>query len=381
MTFVFGTYPGGNGPRLWLGCCGVYFQPSEPLKLLLIAYLAAFLADRIPLNFSLWQIILPTLVLTGLAFILLLAQRDLGTEILFLAIYIAILYISTNRKRVIILGGIAFLVAGVLGYEYITIVHQRVDAWLNPWLDPTGQSYQIVQSLISIAAGGLLGRGPGLGSPGVVPVAQSDFIFTAISEETGLIGSIGLILILGLFAVRGLQIALSAPDLYKRYLATGLTVYLGTQSLLIIGGNLGLFPLTGITLPFVSYGGSSLLTSFLSLLLLLLISNQTEPDPASLPHQQPYLQIGGVLLAGLIAASVLNGWWSIANNPSLLNRNDNPRRVINDSYVKRGSLLDRDGNTLVGTSGAPGDYSIEFHSTHPSAPCWAMPIRFMGRPG
>jgi cell division protein FtsW (lipid II flippase) len=358
LTFVFGTYPGGNGPHLWLGCCGVYIQPSEPLKLLLIAYLAAFLADRIPLNFTLWQIVLPTLVLSGLAFVLLLAQRDLGTEILFLAIYVAILYIATNRKRVVLFGTIIFIIAGILGYELISVVHYRVDAWINPWIDPTGQSYQIVQSLISIAAGGLFGRGPGLGSPGVVPVAQSDFIFSAISEETGLMGSIGLVLIMGLMTVRGLQVALRASDLYKRYLATGLTIYLASQSLLIVGGNLGLFPLTGITLPFLSYGGSSLLTSFLSLLLLLLISNQTELDPASLPHPKPYLQLGGALLVGLTVALLVDGWWAVVNNPTILNRNDNPRRVISDIYVKRGSLLDRDGNVLVGVTGAPGNYSI-----------------------
>ena len=359
LTFIFGTYPGGVGPHLWLGCCGVYIQPSEPLKLLLIAYLAAFLADRIALSFSLWQIVLPTLILSGVAFGLLLAQRDLGTEILFIAIYVSILYIATNRRRVIFFGGIIMLVAGILGYKLINVVHLRVDAWLNPWIDPSGQSYQIVQSLISIAAGGIFGRGPGLGSPGLVPVAQSDFIFSAISEETGLVGAIGLILVIGLLTVRGLQIALHASDLYKRYLATGLTIYLATQSLLIVGGNLGLFPLTGITLPFISYGGSSLLTSFLSILLLLLISNQTELDPVSLPHPQPYLQIGGLLLVGFTAIMAMAGWWSIANNPSILNRNDNPRRVISDDYVKRGSLLDREGNTLVGTTGSPGNYSID----------------------
>ncbi len=359
LTFFFGTYPGGVGPHLWLGCCGVYLQPSEPLKLLLIIFLAALLADRIPLNFNLVHLILPTLVLTGLVLAMLLVQRDLGTILIFIVIYAGILYIATGRRRIILISGAVLVLIFFLGYQVFDVVRIRLDAWLNPWLDATNHSYQIVQSLITVASGGIFGRGPGLGSPTLVPVVQSDFIFSAISEETGLLGSVGLVAIIGLMAIRGLKVALRASDLYRRYLATGLTIYLCAQSLLIIGGNLNLFPLTGITLPFVSYGGSSLLTSFLSLALLVHLSQQTEHDPFKLPDSKPYLQIGAAFLAGLSAIVLINSWWSVWNSAELVSRNDNPRQSISDIYVRRGSIFDRNGSTLVSSNGSPGNYSVD----------------------
>ena len=362
-TFFFGTYPGGNGPHLWLGCCGVYFQPSEPLKLLLIAYLAAFLADRMPSESHLVQLFFPTLLLTGLVLALLLAQRDLGTVILFTLIYFSILYLATGRRRVVLVSGVILILVCILGYNLFSVVHTRIDSWLNPWIDPSNRSYQIVQSLITISSGGILGRGPGLGNPSLVPVAQSDFIFSAISEETGLLGSVGLVLMVCLFAVRGLKVALQASDLYQRYLATGLIVYISAQSLLIIGGNLNVFPLTGITLPFVSYGGSSLLTSFISLILLLLISNRSEPAPIRPQQQTPYLQIGAVLVFGCAVIILVDSWWAVWDNQNLLYRTDNPRLSLSNSYVKRGEIFDRDGNVLVDTNGTPGEFTS--NTTYP----------------
>lgn len=357
LTFLFGTYPGGYGPRLWLGCCGVYLQPSELLKLLLIAYLSAYLADHFIAGTSLPRLLAPTLVMTGIAALLLVAQRDLGTATLLVFIYAAITYTATGAKRLaaISLGLVAIVaVAAYFGFD---VVRLRIDAWLNPWLDPSGRSYQIVQSLISIASGGLFGHGPGLGSPGAVPVAQSDFIFAAISEETGLAGSIALILLLAIFLVRGLRIAFLAPEPYQRFLAAGITTYQVAQSILIIGGNLRLFPLTGVTLPFVSYGGSSLLISFIALMILLQISNQPEREPATLVTPAPYLYLSGILIVGLLSASILNGWWSIYRSPELVQRTDNPRRSINERYVQRGSLLDRNDRAISATSGAPGSYN------------------------
>jgi hypothetical protein len=232
-----------------------------------------------------------------------------------------------------------------------------VDAWLNPWLDPSGRSYQIVQSLMAVANGGIGGRGPGMGSPSLVPISVSDFIFSAISEESGLVGTIGLFALLGFFLARGMGVALRASDSFRRLLAAGLTAYLGAQSLLIIGGNLRLLPLTGVTLPFVSYGGSSLLTSYLSLSSDLLISNQAEEEPAPLPHPQPYLVLSSILGLGLIAASLANGWWAVWRGPDLLARTDNPRRAISDRYVQRGSLLDRNAAPINLTQGQAGSYT------------------------
>jgi len=369
LTFLFGTYPDGSvdGPHLWLGCCGIYFQPSEPLKLLLIVYMAAYLADYSNLRYSLVQLIVPTLVLVGAASLLLVVQRDLGTASLFIALYTILLFIGSGRKRVLIFSFLTMAVAAVAGYFVFDVVRLRIDAWLNPWADPSGRSYQIVQSLIAVASGGILGSGIGMGSPSVVPVAHSDFIFSALSEETGLVGSLGLIAVLAFLAMRGIRLALRAPDLYQRFLAVGCTAYLVGQSILIIGGNLRLFPLTGVTLPFVSYGGSSLLTAFLTLLLLLLISHHPDQEPAWLHNPRLYQFVGLVLLAGLAAAALLNGWWGIYRSPVLANRTDNPRRTINDRYVRRGTLLDREAMAISATRGKAGDFSrwLEYPAMSP----------------
>ncbi|MGW8250366.1 MAG: FtsW/RodA/SpoVE family cell cycle protein, partial [Anaerolineales bacterium] len=377
-TIILGTNPSGFGPRMWLGCCGVYFQPSEPLKVLLIIYLSAYLAGisgitapksssslRPP---SLMPLVAPTLLMTSLAIILLVVQRDLGTATIFLFLYAAILYVTTGRKRVFLVAGLGLVVAGALGYALFDVVQLRIEAWLNPWLDPSGRSFQIVQSLLAIANGGVFGRGPGLGSPGVVPIAHSDFIYAAIVEETGLVGAVGLLLMLGLFAFRGLRIALLAPDRFRSYLAAGLTTYLVAQSVLIIGGNIRLLPLTGVTLPFVSYGGSSLLTSFASLLLLLLISEKAEDEnmPVS-KHASLFMQLAGFLFISLTGAALATGWWAFYRSPALLTRTDNPRRSIADRYVHRGAILDRKNQVISSSSGAPGAFkrSIRYPDLSP----------------
>ena len=357
LTLVLGSNPGGEGPRLWLGCCSMYFQPSEPLKLLLIVYLAAFFADRLPIRSRLVPLLLPTMVLTGLALAILLIQRDLGTASLFIFIYATMVYMASGQKR-LLLGSLTLLaVAGLTGYFLVDVIHYRLDAWIDPWADPAGHSYQIVQSLMAVANGGIFGRGPGMGSPGLVPVAQSDFIFTTIGEENGLMGSIALFALLGLVTTQGYLIALKATDHFRRLLAAGLTTYLGAQSIVIIGGNLRLLPLTGVTLPFVSYGGSSLLTCFLALLVLVQISSEDEHEPAPLPNPQPYLLMAGAMWLALLACALLNGWWAVIRLDDLLSRTDNARRSIADRYVMRGALLDRNNVAIDSTAGEPGQYT------------------------
>ena len=356
LTLLFGTNPLGIGPRLWLGCCGVYFQPSEPLKLLLVIYLSAYLADRINIRLSSTPLLIPTLVVTGLALLLLLVQRDLGTASIFICIFTVVIFLYTGKRRVL-LSAILFLAAALgIGYFFIDIIHIRVEGWLDPWADPTGTSYQIVQSLLAVANGGIIGRGIGLGSPLLVPVAISDFIFAAIAEETGLVGTIGLLALIWLILARGLIAALRASDRFRRYLAAGIVTYLGVQSLLIIGGNLRLFPLTGVTLPFVSYGGSSLLTSYIALFLLLSISNVEDSEPTSIQDPKPYSLLAGILALGLAAVSLTSAWWAIVRAPDLLNRTDNPRRSIADRYVPRGELLDRNNQPINVTEGESGTY-------------------------
>jgi cell division protein FtsW (lipid II flippase) len=220
LTLLFGTNPLGYGPRMWLGCCGIYIQPSEILKLLLIVYLAAYLADQ---NLStrstpLLPLLAPTLVITSLAIALLLIQHDLGTAFILLFLYTSILYVSLGRIQIFIMSLIAFIVALGAGYYLFDVVHIRIESWINPWMDPSGSTYQIVQSLIAIANGGITGRGAGLGNPGLVPISHSDFVFSAITEESGLIGALGLLLILALLVSRGISIAINAPGAFRSYL-------------------------------------------------------------------------------------------------------------------------------------------------------------------
>ncbi len=370
-TLVFGRNPLGYGPPMWLGCCGVYLQPSEPLKLLLAVYLAAFLAgqqpylmlaasDRTPL--ARWingmiPLLAPAGIMIGLTLAILVIQRDLGSAAVFVLIFAAGVYVAVGRRRWLALTGMALGGAGLAGYLLYDVVRVRVEAWLNPWADPAGRSYQIIQSLIAIANGGVVGRGPGLGSPSLAPLAHSDLIFAALAEEFGLAGVLGLLGLLALLATRGVWIALQAGDHFRRYLAVGLTTLLVGQALLIIAGSLRLLPLTGVTLPFMSYGGSSLLTSFLAALLLLHISSRPEPLPARLYNARPYQQLGAALLAAAGLCALATGWWIIYRGSGLLSRTDNQRRAIADRYVLRGALLDRNDIPLAASSGQPGEYT------------------------
>jgi cell division protein FtsW (lipid II flippase) len=366
LTLLTGISPTGSvyAPR-WLVAEGSFLQPSEPLKLLLIVYLSAYFAsgrDRngariLRLSKNLLPLLAPTLIMTGLALLILVFQRDLGTATIFLFIYAVLVYIASGRKMILLITGIILVLAAIFGYALFDVVRIRVDAWINPWLDPSNRSFQIVQSLLAAANGGIFGRGPGLGSPGLVPVPHSDFIFTSIVEESGLASAIGLLTALALLAVRGLHTALQAPDNFKRFLAAGLTAYLVAQSVLIIGGNMRLLPLTGVTLPFISYGGSSLLTSFLALGILIHISSQRDDSTELVRNPQPYLHLGGLLLAGLAAAAMVTGWWAAFRGPDLLTRPDNYRLNLADRFVPRGIIYDRSLAPIVYTQGDPGSYT------------------------
>ena len=195
-----------------------------------------------------------------LAMVILVWQRDLGTAMLFFIVFLLLLYLVSGDWRILLGGLLLVIVAGIAAYQFIDVVRLRVDIWLNPWPEADGRAYQIVQSLMAFGAGGIFGSGVGLGSPGYIPVAHSDFVFAAIAEEWGLLGVIGILSCLGVLAWRGLAIALSHPGAaFHRLLAVALTMTLLIQALMIMAGVLKLLPLTGVTLPFISYGGSSLL--------------------------------------------------------------------------------------------------------------------------
>ncbi|MHB0988344.1 MAG: FtsW/RodA/SpoVE family cell cycle protein [Bellilinea sp.] len=357
LTFFFGTYPGGDGPRLWLGCCGLYFQPSEPLKLLLIIYLAAYLAGQVYITLSLPQLLAPTLILAGAAIALLVAQEDLGTATLIIAIYTIVIYLASARRRVLGISLGLLLAAAIAGYTTFPVIRVRVDTWLNPWLDPGGKSYQLIQSFLAIATGRVFGTGPGLGSPSLIPVAQSDFIAASISEEMGLIGLVGILLLVGLFIFRAFSIAMRAANNFHRFLAAGLGCYFGIQSILIIGGNIRILPLTGVALPFVSYGGSSLLTTFTALGLLLVVSSNEGTASPELPRLRPYLVTGAALAGALMVLALAAGWWAVVRSDDLQFRTDNLRWTVHERYVPRGSLLDRSNEAISITTGRPGSYT------------------------
>jgi cell division protein FtsW (lipid II flippase) len=285
LTLVFGTNPSGSDARLWLGCCGQYMQPSELLRLLLIAYLASYFADRLmpgsdrPAHGGLIPILLPLFVVWGLAVALLAVQRDLGAGSLFLALLAVLLFVVSRRWEALVLGLVLLLAAGAAATLLSGVVQSRIETWLNPWDDPLASSYQTLQGLLAMATGGLAGTGPGWGAPGLIPAVHTDYIIAAIVEEWGLAGGVGL---LGLFAVltsRGLRAATRGNDAYAAILGAGLSIAIGLQAVLIIGGVVRALPLTGIPLPLVSYGGSSLLTTAVALALLIRISAKPGDKP------------------------------------------------------------------------------------------------------
>jgi cell division protein FtsW (lipid II flippase) len=356
LTLIFGTFPGGIGPQLWLGGYGLYFQPSEILKVLVIVYLAAYLSDFSTTSLTNARLLLPTLIIIGIASGILIYQRDLGTASIILLVYILFLYMVTQKRRMLVFGVIALGSAIVGGYSFFDVIRQRLSAWINPWQDAANSAYQIVQSLISIASGGIFGSGPGIGNPSFVPVAHSDFIFSSMMEETGLIGSTVIIVLLMVILHRVIKVSLSAPNPYQRMLAAGLIVYLTLQSILIIGGNLSVLPLTGVTLPFVSYGGSSLLSSMFAVLIWMHIDANPpayqKKDPAPILSTM-VVESGLLLVMGILWLFSLR--WSVLQAQSLSLRIDNPRNAVADKYVPRGNILDRNHQVLVETIGTPGN--------------------------
>lgn len=359
LTFFVGVNPSGGGEKLWLNLLGVYVQPSEPLKLLMIVYLAAFFADQVRPNLSLLGSILPTILVTIITALLLISQRDLGTASLFVTLYVLMLTVTTNRRRFLWIFPLLVLLAAIAGYFSFDVVKTRLDIWLNPWLQASNAGYQIIQARIAIAVGGLTGTGPGLGSPQFVPVAVSDFIFSAIAEEMGLFGTSALMMFILLLTTRGIVIAQAAKTTFARYLAFGISAYFALQSFFIIGGNLGLVPLTGVTLPFLSYGGSSLVTNLIAVLLLLRISCEPSVSPLPEKTRKPYqwMAAGFLILFGLVLLK--NSQLAFFSSADLASRPENPRWAVYDRFVPRGGIETQSGEKLLITTGETGSYSSE----------------------
>ena len=272
-----------NGARLWLRVAGLSFQPGEFAKLGLVVFFASYLAEQRtllatatsrwgPLAVPPLRAFGPVVLIWSLSLVVLVFERDLGLSLVVVAIFVAMLYVATGRVAYVLGGGLLFGGGALVAWRSFSHVRQRVAIWLDPFADAQGDGYQLVQSLFALGSGGTVGVGIGEGRPDLIPEVETDFIFAAVGEELGLLGATALLLCYVLLVARGFRIALHARDDYSRLLAAGLVTVLGLQVFVILGGVTRLIPLTGLTLPFVSYGGSSLVANYVLVALLLRVS-------------------------------------------------------------------------------------------------------------
>jgi cell division protein FtsW len=271
-----------NGAKLWIRLGPVQFEPVEAIKLLVVLFMASYLAETADViaDTRPWSLranakyLGPLFIGWGSSMAILVFQRDIGMAVLLFATFAAMLYVATRRVDLVAGACVVFGGAVFWASQHYHYVQQRIAVWQHPFADPLGAGYQAVQSLFSLAAGGLFGTGYGLGHPGYIPDVTTDYVLAAWSEEWGALGALALYVAFLALVLRSLRVAQRAPDLYAKLLATGLAATLGFQIVIIVGGVLRLFPLTGITLPFISYGGSSLVTNFLLVALIWTISSE-----------------------------------------------------------------------------------------------------------
>ena len=275
-----------NGARIWVRLGIVNFQPGEFAKIALAIFFAAYLVERRELlgtaTFKVGPImtpdpkhLLPVLVAWGFALMVMMFQRDLGSALLFFVLFMTVLWIATGRGSYLAVGTTLFGGGAYLSWALFSHVQDRVSMWLNPWQDAQDKGYQIIQSTYAFAWGGVAGTGLGVGLGNRVPIAESDFIFAIIGEELGLLGATAVLVLFLLLVGSGLRVAMRSTDPFAKLLAAGLTTLIGVQSFIIMAGVTRLLPLTGLTLPFVSYGGSSLISNWVLIALLVRLSDET----------------------------------------------------------------------------------------------------------
>ena len=392
------------GSKLWIQVGGFSFQPGELAKILIVLFLAAYLSEsrellsassrRVgPLTLPRLRMLLPMLIMWGMCLLVVVFERDLGSALLFFTMFVIMLYVATGRVFYVLVFLVLLAIGGVFCYQMFGHVRTRVEIWLDPFKDPSGSGLQIVQSLFSIADGGLAGAGIGKGMPTLIPVVASDFIFSAIAEEMGLLGGSAVLLLFMLLAVRGLTTAARAKSDMSAFTAVGLTTSLSFQAFLIVGGVTKLLPLTGVTLPFMSQGGSSLLSSFIIVALLLRAGDEgtgrtqlpagdgttATPSPLIAPeasgaqavvqgkHARAHFNLGtpegGVLgrvalgnrltslvtfFALLFAVLIANlTYIQVVKAADYQQMSNNNHTIAKSAYVQRGSILTADGVTLA----------------------------------
>jgi peptidoglycan glycosyltransferase len=286
LPFVPGIGRVVNGSRLWVSLGPINFQPGEFAKVALAIFFAGYLVERREvLALATWKVgpfwlpeprhLGPVVVAWSLSLVILLGQRDLGSSLLFFALFVVMLWVATERPSYLVVGGLLFAGGAFLAWTQFSHVQDRVAIWIDPWAQASGKGYQIVQATFAFAWGGITGTGLGLGDPTRIPEVENDFIFAAIGEELGLLGATAIVVAFLLLVGSGFRIAVRTDRPFEKLLATGLTTVLGVQAFLIMAGVTRVLPLTGVTLPLVSYGGSSLVANYLLLAILVRISDTT----------------------------------------------------------------------------------------------------------
>ncbi len=383
-----------GGSKIWLSIGGLFsFQPGELAKLCIVLFLAFYLANYRELmsvtvhniaGFKLpdLRMFLPLVVMWGISLIIAVFERDLGSAVLFYGIFLIMIYTATGRLSYVVIGALLLIIGGIGAYHFFSHVQTRFTIWLDPFSDMQNKGHQIVQALFSLADGGLIGSGIGRGMPTKIPVVESDFIFVAIAEEMGLLGAAAVLLLFLLLAVRGLATAARAHSDAAAFAATGLTGALALQAFIIVGGTTKLIPLTGITLPFMSQGGSSLLVSFVIIALLLRCGDEgtghavemtgegvTDGGTPRANHyrlvKKPWFETPESGILGRIALSkrlvmiittfacmfailVANlTYVQVIQAPALQARPDNNHTIARATFIERGSILTSDGVTLA----------------------------------
>jgi len=273
-----------GGSRVWIHFGPFNFEPGELAKVMLLIFCASYLGEKHdllaegdrrwgPLPLPDLRALGPVALAWGVSIMIMVAEHDLGMSMLYFFLFITLLYIATGRRRYVGAGAVMFAGAAVFTYKTSAVLHERVTVWLDPWRTAQSSGFQLVQAMFAFAAGGTVGTGLALGSPSRIPAVQTDFIFAAIGEELGLVGTIAVLTAFLLLVAVGLRIALRADHPFDKLLAAGAAAIIGVQTFIIVSGVIRLLPLTGITLPFVSYGGSSLITNYILLALLLRVSD------------------------------------------------------------------------------------------------------------
>ena len=381
-----------NGARIWVSLGPINFQPGEFAKIALAIFFAAYLAERRELiAASTWKVgplhlpepryLAPIVLAWGFAVVVMVAQKDLGSSLLFFTLFVVMLWVATERVAYLLIGLVMFAAAAYFSWTQFGHVQTRVDIWLDPWADPLDKGYQIIQSLYGLADGGLTGTGLGRGNPGQVPEAQNDFIFSSIGEEMGLIGASSVLMAYLLLVGAGLRTALRTERTFEKLLAVGLTTIVGFQAFIIIGGVIKVVPLTGITLPFVSYGGSSLVANYILIALLIRVSDSSARRLGELPDDptpgerwqawrltrrvrraergagpSPSVRCGrgravnrqirqlaaGLMVCYVVLFVALN-YWQVGRKEELDAEFDNTRQVLREFNKPRGPIVTADG--------------------------------------